>query len=52
MMTENKKELISIIRENDKPDEAFMIAFETIVSFLMPHESSQAQSSADLQVSG
>ena len=40
-MTENEKELISIIRENDNQEEAIVTAVETILSFLEQHESSQ-----------
>ena len=40
-MTENKKEVISIIRENDNPEQALVTAVETILLFLEQHESSQ-----------
>ena len=49
MMTENEKELISIIRENDKPDEALMTATLIVLGCLKQLESSQEQASAVLQ---
>ena len=48
-MTENEKELISIIRENDNPEQALMTATVIILGFLKQHESSEAASSACLQ---
>ena len=51
MMTENELELIRIIRENDNPAEALMIATAIIIDFLKPHESSEAPSAACLQES-
>ena len=39
-MTENEKDLLTIIRENDHPKEAIMIALETIFYYLMQCESS------------
>lgn len=39
-MTENEKELIRIIRENDKPEQALMAAAVIILGFLKQHESS------------
>ena len=50
-MSENEKEMISIIRENDNPSEAVVIAIEIISSFLRQYGSSQSPSVADLQVS-
>ena len=38
-MTDNEKELISIIRENDNPEEALMTAAVIIIGFLKQHES-------------
>lgn len=49
-MTENEKELIKIIRENDNPEQALMTASVIILGFLKQHESSVAQESADLRV--
>jgi len=48
-MTENEKELISLIRENDKPEQALMTATLIILGFLKQHESSEAQVSVGLQ---
>lgn len=48
-MTENEKELIKIIRENDNPEIAIVTAVETILSYLKRHESSQEQAVADLR---
>lgn len=42
-MTENEKELIRIIRENDNPEEALMTAAVIIIGFLKQHESSVGQ---------
>ena len=41
MMTENEKELIKMIRENDNPEKALMTAAAIITEFLKQHESSQ-----------
>ncbi len=49
MMTENEKELISLIRENDKPERALMAATLIVLGFLKQHESSEVQASAGLQ---
>lgn len=49
-MTANEKELINLIRENDKPGEALMTAAVIIVGFLKQHESFEAQVPACLQV--
>ena len=51
-MTENEKELISLIRENDNPEQALMTATVIIIGFLKQHESSQAQASVGLQAHG
>lgn len=42
-MTENEKELIKIIRENDNPEQALMAATVIILGFLKQHESSVRQ---------
>ena len=42
-MTENEKELIKIIRENDNPEQALMTAAVIILDFLKQHESSVGQ---------
>lgn len=51
MMTENELELIRIIRENDNPAEALMIATAIIIDFLKQHESSEEQAAACLRES-
>jgi hypothetical protein len=48
-MTDNEKELIKIIRENDNPVQALMTATVIILNYLKQHESSVTQVSADLQ---
>lgn len=50
-MSENERELISIIRENDTPIAAMMTAATIILGYLQQLESSEAQASAGLQVS-
>ena len=50
-MTENQKELIELIRENDNQSEAVIIAIEIISSFLRLHGSSQSPSAVALQES-
>lgn len=42
-MTDNEKELIKIIRENDNPEHALMTAAVIILGFLKQHESSEEQ---------
>lgn len=51
-MTENEKELISLIRENDNPEQALMTATVIMMGFLKLHESSEAQVSVGLQEHG
>ena len=48
-MSENQTELISLIRENDKPEQAIMAAALIIVGFLKQHESFVTQDSVGLQ---
>lgn len=48
-MTENEKQLINLIRENENPAEALMTATAIIIDFLKQHESSEAPSAAYLQ---
>ena len=43
-MTENEKELLKLIRENDKPEQALMTAFAIILGYLRQHESFEAPS--------
>lgn len=49
-MTENEKELIRLIRENDNPDEAILVAVSAILSVLGLPESCQEPSVAALQM--
>ena len=42
-MTDEEKELIKIIRENDNPEQALMTAAVIILGFLKQHESSEVQ---------
>lgn len=51
-MTENEKELIELIRENDSPEEALMTAAVIILGYLKQHESFESQVSAYLQELG
>ena len=48
-MTTNEIELITIIRENDNPEQALMIATSIILDFLKQHESSEVQAAVCLQ---
>ena len=48
-MTENEKELIKLIRENDNPEQALMTAAVIILDFLKQHESCQEAYAACLQ---
>lgn len=48
-MTDNEKELIKIIRENDNPEQALMTAAVIILDFLKQHESSVEQAPVSLQ---
>ena len=50
IMTDNEKELIKIIRENDNPEQALMTAAVVILGFLKQHESSVEQVPACPQV--
>lgn len=49
-MTEKEMELIRIIRENDNPEQALMVAATIILGFLKQLESSEEQSPVCLQV--
>lgn len=48
-MTENERELINLIRENDNPEKALCTAVETILLYLKQHESFQEQVAVVLQ---
>ena len=49
-MTDNEKELIKLIRENDNPEQALMTAAVIILGFLKQHESFEGQAPVCLQV--
>lgn len=49
MMTENEIALISIIRENDKPEQALMTATLIVLGYLKQLGSSEGQASVALQ---
>lgn len=49
-MTENEKELIRLIRENDNSEQALMTAAVIILGFLKQHESFEVQAPVCLQV--
>ena len=48
-MTDNEKELISMIRDTDNPGQALMTAAVIVLGYLKQHESFVTQESADLQ---
>jgi hypothetical protein len=48
-MTNNEKELIDIIRENDNPEQALMTATAIILDYLKQLGSFEEQAAADLQ---
>ena len=48
-MTENEKELIKMIRENDNAEQALMTATVIILGYLKQHESFEGQVSVGLQ---
>ena len=48
-MTENEKELIKLIRENDNPTQALMTAAVIILGFLKHLESYPSETASDLQ---
>ena len=45
-------ELIRIIRENDNPEQAMMVAATIILGYLKQHESSEEPVAADLSALG
>ena len=51
-MSDNQKELIELIRENDKPEQALMAATLVILGYLKQHESSEVQASVALPALG
>ncbi len=42
-MTDNELQLLSMIRENDNPERAFVKAIEIILSYLNHHESFESK---------
>ena len=48
-MTENEEELLKMIRENDNPGQAVLIAVDTILEYLTQHGSSGGQAAVCLQ---
>lgn len=50
MLRGNEEELIRVIRENDNPEQAAMIAIEVILEYLRQPESFEAQAAAYLLV--
>ena len=50
MLRKNEEELMNIIRENDNPDQAALIAIEVILEYLTQPESFEARAAACLRV--
>lgn len=48
-MTENETELIELIRNNENPEQALLIAIDIIIDFLNHHESVELKSSVEFQ---
>ena len=51
MLSENEKILLTMVRENDNPEQAAMIAIDIIFGYLRQPESFEAQAAAYLQES-
>ena len=49
-MTSIEKELLTLIREHDNPEQAMEIALNLLITFLDDHEEPQCTSSASPQV--
>ena len=49
LVCENELELIKLIRENDNPERALMVAATIILGYLKQHESSEEPVAVDLQ---
>ena len=47
-MTKYEEELMKMIRENDNPEQAVLIAIDTILAYLTQHGSSEGQAVAGL----
>ena len=48
MLCKNEEELLRLVRENDNPEQAAMIAIETILEYLRQPESFEARAAAYL----
>ena len=46
-MTKNEIELIEMIKNNNDPEQALLVAIRVIVDFLNHHESTESESSVD-----
>lgn len=51
-MTKNEKELLNMIRKNEKPEQALITATQIIIDFLKQRESFEGQAVAYLQELG
>ena len=49
MLCQNEEELLRIIRENDNPEQAAMVAIETILEYLRQPESFEARAAVYLR---
>ena len=47
-MTNYAEELVDLVRKDDNPEQAVLIAINTIISFLEQHESFQAPTAVGL----
>ena len=52
MLSENGLELVRIVRENDNPEQAMMVAATIILGYLKQHESSEEPAAVCLPVHG
>lgn len=48
-MTDNEKELIKLLRENDNPEKVASYMFSLFLDYLHKHDPSQERPSADLR---
>ena len=51
-MSNNEIELINMIRENDNPEQALLMATQVILDYLKQHGSSEVQAAVCLQALG
>lgn len=51
MLRENEEKLLNLVRENDNPEQAAMIAIDIILEYLRQPESFEARAAACLQES-